>query len=127
MSRWRHSRDTHGLDENKNSPSRPEAPGQPPADVGAGRAEEPPIATTGGGGDTPVAQEVRMDRPDDRSEVSVVSRGTRIEGTVVAAGSLRVDGEVKGKITAEKEVLLDRKSTRLNSSHVKISYAVFCL
>src|SRR5690606_31048954 len=25
------------------------------------------------------------------------------------------------------EVILDRKSTRLNSSHVKISYAVFCL
>src|SRR5690606_41852167 len=25
------------------------------------------------------------------------------------------------------ENLLDRKSTRLNSSHVKISYAVFCL
>src|SRR5690606_40820508 len=24
-------------------------------------------------------------------------------------------------------ILLDRKSTRLNSSHVKISYAVFCL
>src|SRR5690606_25899674 len=24
-------------------------------------------------------------------------------------------------------VILDRKSTRLNSSHVKISYAVFCL
>jgi cytoskeletal protein CcmA (bactofilin family) len=47
-----------------------------------------------------------MDRADDRSEVSVVSRGTRIEGTVVAAGSLRVDGEVKGKITAEKDVSL---------------------
>src|SRR5690606_23029170 len=27
----------------------------------------------------------------------------------------------------EKYSLLDRKSTRLNSSHVKISYAVFCL
>src|SRR5699024_12216131 len=26
-----------------------------------------------------------------------------------------------------EEVLLDRKSTRLNSSHVSISYAVFCL
>src|SRR5699024_10753111 len=26
-----------------------------------------------------------------------------------------------------KNVLLDRKSTRLNSSHVSISYAVFCL
>src|SRR5690606_14192407 len=30
----------------------------------------------------------------------------------------RVEGHAKG---------LDRKSTRLNSSHVKISYAVFCL
>src|SRR5690606_31408538 len=26
-----------------------------------------------------------------------------------------------------RQVALDRKSTRLNSSHVKISYAVFCL
>src|SRR5690606_26928917 len=26
-----------------------------------------------------------------------------------------------------KTIVLDRKSTRLNSSHVKISYAVFCL
>src|SRR5690606_40598307 len=26
-----------------------------------------------------------------------------------------------------RRILLDRKSTRLNSSHVKISYAVFCL
>src|SRR5690349_24002091 len=26
-----------------------------------------------------------------------------------------------------KWILLDRKSTRLNSSHVEISYAVFCL
>src|SRR5436309_11789724 len=33
--------------------------------------------------------------------------------------SARVVGEVMGR--------LDRKSTRLNSSHVKISYAVFCL
>jgi cytoskeletal protein CcmA (bactofilin family) len=47
-----------------------------------------------------------MDRTDERSEVSVVGRGTRIEGTVVAAGSLRVEGEVKGKITAEGEVSL---------------------
>src|SRR5690625_4466459 len=28
---------------------------------------------------------------------------------------------------AERRALLDRKSTRLNSSHVAISYAVFCL
>src|SRR5699024_12064722 len=31
------------------------------------------------------------------------------------------------KRTSKKEVMLDRKSTRLNSSHVSISYAVFCL
>src|SRR5690606_40382360 len=30
-------------------------------------------------------------------------------------------------IAAVLIVMLDRKSTRLNSSHVKISYAVFCL
>lgn len=42
----------------------------------------------------------------DRADLSVVSRGTRIEGTVAAAGSLRVDGQVRGKITAEKEVSL---------------------
>src|SRR5690606_41564472 len=29
--------------------------------------------------------------------------------------------------TASTNARLDRKSTRLNSSHVKISYAVFCL
>src|SRR5690349_23343302 len=29
--------------------------------------------------------------------------------------------------TGEKSPCLDRKSTRLNSSHVEISYAVFCL
>src|SRR5690554_7497340 len=28
---------------------------------------------------------------------------------------------------AASAVILDRKSTRLNSSHVRISYAVFCL
>ena len=46
-----------------------------------------------------------MDGGDERSEVSVVGPGTRIEGTVEAAGSLRVEGEVKGKITAEREVI----------------------
>src|SRR5690606_39920326 len=31
------------------------------------------------------------------------------------------------RMLVEKYLLKDRKSTRLNSSHVKISYAVFCL
>src|SRR5690606_41476769 len=33
----------------------------------------------------------------------------------------------KKRIDVNKTVFQDRKSTRLNSSHVKISYAVFCL
>src|SRR5436305_4313218 len=36
------------------------------------------------------------------------------------------DAITKTGVTVEK-ILLDRKSTRLNSSHVRISYAVFCL
>src|SRR5947199_3787640 len=32
-----------------------------------------------------------------------------------------------GRIEVPQEAFLDRKSTRLNSSHLGISYAVFCL
>src|SRR3712207_8277942 len=46
----------------------------------------------------------------------------------VGRGLLRevvVDGERVAAVVAEE--LADRKSTRLNSSHANISYAVFCL
>src|SRR5690606_39767202 len=36
-------------------------------------------------------------------------------------------GRADGARAADRHVGGDRKSTRLNSSHVKISYAVFCL
>src|SRR5436309_11146787 len=36
-------------------------------------------------------------------------------------------GERLHKLVVQPIVRQDRKSTRLNSSHVKISYAVFCL
>src|SRR3712207_8811369 len=32
-----------------------------------------------------------------------------------------------GRLADEAEIVEDRKSTRLNSSHANISYAVFCL
>src|SRR5690606_41770103 len=46
--------------------------------------------------------------------------------------ALKDHGSISGfKVNTEvkdaNEVTTDRKSTRLNSSHVKISYAVFCL
>jgi cytoskeletal protein CcmA (bactofilin family) len=53
-------------------------------------------------------REVHMHRAGDRSEVSVVGHGARIEGTVTAAGSLRVEGEVIGAISAKGDVSLSR-------------------
>src|SRR3712207_1575615 len=68
-----------------------------------------------------------------------------ISQTIVASGTVRsnnrveVGAQVSGKITEIKVYLgqfikkgdiianIDRKSTRLNSSHANISYAVFCL
>src|SRR2546430_11118427 len=53
---------------------------------------------------------------------------------VPAAASALVDGVLDGHETRPRKVrivapvdVLDRKSTRLNSSHSQISYAVFCL
>src|SRR5690606_41844770 len=45
---------------------------------------------------------------------------------VLAQAGLHVKRQCQAKVAGEV-TLVDRKSTRLNSSHVKISYAVFCL
>src|SRR5690606_41157896 len=45
-------------------------------------------------------------------------------GTSLAAHALPLHLRMEDSMTAADK---DRKSTRLNSSHVKISYAVFCL
>src|SRR5689334_23529906 len=45
--------------------------------------------------------------------------------TLGALSSNAVDPNLDAPLT--DELLLDRKSTRLNSSHSSISYAVFCL
>src|SRR5690606_40513954 len=53
----------------------------------------------------------------------------RVAVPVTASTILRRTPADEVKTIVEKGVpaALDRKSTRLNSSHVKISYAVFCL
>src|SRR5688572_31137521 len=49
-------------------------------------------------------------------------------GTAIISGAALVNAlEVSGKKIEKVRVVLDRKSTRLNSSHSQISYAVFCL
>ena len=44
------------------------------------------------------------------TEVTVIGQGARLEGTVVSAGSLRVDGQVRGKIQADGDVMLSAPS-----------------
>lgn len=50
------------------------------------------------------------ERMADNDEVTVVGAGARLEGNVVSAGSLRIDGQVKGQINADGEVTLSPKS-----------------
>src|SRR5258707_4396048 len=57
---------------------------------------------------------------------AVGQRDPELTDEVAAGRDLgRNGGEAVGEVRARK--LIDRKSTRLNSSHANISYAVFCL
>src|SRR5437868_15460044 len=49
---------------------------------------------------------------------------TRQNGSAILPGCTR---KAVVALAEERPLLQDRKSTRLNSSHVSISYAVFCL
>src|SRR5438132_10657154 len=64
-----------------------------------------------------------------RSELIGVARyGPSNEGTTADIGLVVADGwQGLGLGSLLLEEILDRKSTRLNSSHTVISYAVFCL
>src|SRR3712207_7401240 len=62
----------------------------------------------------------RVGRGEDQPE-------QRTDAQEDQSGEVGADHPDGSSITACAEVLLDRKSTRLNSSHANISYAVFCL
>jgi cytoskeletal protein CcmA (bactofilin family) len=47
---------------------------------------------------------------DNEGEVTIVGAGARLEGNVVSAGSLRIDGQVKGQINADGDVALSPQS-----------------
>src|SRR5690606_40501531 len=65
------------------------------------------------------------ERGGPRQEVVLV----RPVGVALPVGVVLVQGETMADALARhpRRPVQDRKSTRLNSSHVKISYAVFCL
>src|SRR2546427_5040496 len=48
-------------------------------------------------------------------------------GAVTASGERVLNEELIRELDVSEAYLRDRKSTRLNSSHSQISYAVFCL
>src|SRR3712207_7401515 len=69
--------------------------------------------------------EVRERLANERTLLSWVRTGIGLIslGIVVERAGALVSQTIPGDISE----LLDRKSTRLNSSHANISYAVFCL
>ena len=54
--------------------------------------------------------EARKERRMESNEVTIVGTGAKLEGTVVSAGSLRIDGQVKGQINADGDVTLSPQS-----------------
>src|SRR5207253_10347245 len=62
--------------------------------------------------------------PDGLVNVRILYDHRVMDGATVARALDRFEAILNGPVAAEVQ---DRKSTRLNSSHVAISYAVFCL
>ena len=44
------------------------------------------------------------------NEVTIVGQGASLEGNIVSAGSLRIDGKVKGQVTADGDVVVSPQS-----------------
>src|SRR5690606_40895873 len=83
-----------------------------PHSIGCGRAE----------GKSRPAQKLETRSPGSKRQVRVISSRPNSARSPVkgAKGAAR-------RTMRRAALSRDRKSTRLNSSHVKISYAVFCL
>src|SRR5690625_6751390 len=71
-----------------------------------------------------------MAQPRTTRRIRVFGTEGLLEGDISAKSiTLSFPDPAGGKGTSEEQIAVvsDRKSTRLNSSHVAISYAVFCL
>src|SRR5690349_22225132 len=73
-----------------------------------------------------------LERVDDRLGPPRTGPGQLVHradaaGTAVGGRAVQVAGRVRDQGALRVGTVADRKSTRLNSSHVEISYAVFCL
>src|SRR5699024_11740736 len=79
-------------------------------------------------GEVAVLDELRTDRDTGLSQHGVVSLDTLTGGDRVLRAAEHPDAAMaEVQQVLDRCAAADRKSTRLNSSHVSISYAVFCL
>src|SRR5690606_40460728 len=62
----------------------------------------------------------------NRSQFDVDLAAARSPARVFKKALQHADAVLKARFEGQRDIHKDRKSTRLNSSHVKISYAVFC-
>lgn len=46
------------------------------------------------------------ERPPGKAELTIIGGGARLEGNLISAASLRIEGSVKGQITAEGDVIV---------------------
>src|SRR5262245_64330619 len=78
-----------------------------------------------------IAHELNRLYPHMRIQLDLVHRDiARYAPETIGAPPMKVaasPGEIVIRENGVVEPLIDRKSTRLNSSHLGISYAVFCL
>src|SRR5256885_11110721 len=63
----------------------------------------------------------------DLADVHAARNAERVQDQVHRAAVLEVRHVLGGEHARDHALVADRKSTRLNSSHLVISYAVFCL
>src|SRR5690606_41583154 len=77
--------------------------------------------------ETPMASALVPTSNEPETTVSHIVEEENTETTAAQTSTECKEAVVRIKIALEEKASLDRKSTRLNSSHVKLSYAVFCL
>src|SRR5690606_42022807 len=79
------------------------------------------------GGGTRFFALMAAQEPGDPRDQAPDARRELEDGRQPRRRERRLDQQGLGREAVGDHQRLDRKSTRLNSSHVKISYAVFCL
>src|SRR5690606_42151262 len=100
--------------------------GSPRAAV-ATSVQSPPATRRAGGRGHAAARQARKGGFRSRARnAGPRGRGPAFPGAWTAAPRVAVNG-IPASAPVKAAGARDRKSTRLNSSHVKISYAVFCL